>query len=162
MMNMVDNAIEQPRRRFSISARGVSFVVLVAAIFISGYLSYLKFENVQAVCVAGGAFDCGTVLNSAYSELMGVPIAYLGLATNLIVITLLFFENRLGFLRENGPLLVFGIVLFAFMFSVYLVYVQAVLIQAYCPWCLSHEALITVLFGLSLWRLWKALSPESA
>lgn len=161
MVNMVDNAIEQPGRRFSVSARGASFVVLVAAILISGYLSYLKFDSKPAICVAGGAFDCGTVLNSAYSELMGVPIAYLGLATNLIVITLLFFENRLGFLRENGPLLVFGIVLFAFMFSVYLVYVQAVLIQAYCPWCLSHEALITVLFGLSLWRLWKALAPES-
>jgi len=38
------------------------------------------------------------------------------------------------------------VVLFAFLYSVYLVYLQAFRIQAYCVWCLTHEALITVLF----------------
>ncbi|GAB4511115.1 MAG: hypothetical protein OHK0046_08760 [Anaerolineae bacterium] len=139
--------------RTLLSARNLSFVVLVFAIGVSGYLSYLKVSNVQPVCVEGGQFDCGVVLNSAYSELGGIPIAWLGLATNLIVLTLLVLEPRVEFLRYNGVALVFGIVLFAFLFSVYLVYVQAAIIRAFCPWCLTHEALITVLFGLSIWRL---------
>ena len=134
-------------------ARNISFVVLALAIGISGYLSYLKLDNTPAVCLVGGAFDCGTVLNSSYSELAGIPIAWLGLAVNLIVTTLLLLENRVEFLREYGVTLVFGLVLFAFLFSVYLVYVQAAIIQAYCPWCLTHEALITILFALSIWRL---------
>lgn len=137
------------------TARNLSFVVLFFAIIVSGYLSYLKIANVDAVCIKGDAFDCGTVLNSAYSIFLGIPIAYLGLGTNLLVLVLLLLENRIGFLQDYGVVLIFGAVLFAFVFSVWLVYVQAFLIQAYCPWCLTHEALITVLFVLSIWRLWQ-------
>ena len=140
-------------RRSLGTARNLSFVVLVLAILVSGYLSYLKVSNEPAVCLESGAFDCGVVLNSAYSELLGIPIAWLGLATNIIVITLLAFENRIALLRSSGPVFIFGIVLFAFLFSVYLVYVQAFILLAFCPWCLTHEALITILFILSGRRL---------
>lgn len=142
-------------------ARRLSFLVLVVAIGVSGYLSWLKITNEHAVCVQGGRFDCGTVLNSAYSELGGIPIAWLGLATNLIVVGILVAETRVAALRGYGAILSFAVVLFAFLFSVYLVYVQAFLIQAYCIWCLSHEALITILFGISSWRLYKELSPSA-
>ena len=142
-------------RSLRINAWVLSLAVLVAAIGVSGYLSYLKFDNVAAVCVQGGQFDCGTVLNSVYSELMSIPIAYLGLLTNFIVVGLLLLESRVGLLREYGPILTFGVVLFATVFSVYLVYIQAAVIGAYCPWCLTHEALFFVLFGLSSWRLFK-------
>lgn len=150
------NATKVEKRGFRLSAKVLSLLVLLAAIGVSGYLSYLKLDTSAApVCVSGGAFDCGVVLNSVYSELAGIPIAYLGLATNFVVVGLLLLESRLGILREYGPVLVFGVVLLAFLFSVYLVYVQAALISAYCPWCLTHEALIAVLFGLSTWRLWQ-------
>jgi uncharacterized membrane protein len=145
-----------------LTARNLSFVVLALAILISGYLSYLKLDNTPAVCLTGGAFDCGTVLNSSYSELAGIPIAWLGLAVNLTVTALLLLENRVAFLREYGVTLVFGIVLFAFLFSVYLVYIQAAIIQAFCPWCLTHEALITILFVLSIIRLRASLSGDTA
>jgi uncharacterized membrane protein len=134
-------------------ARRASFVVLVLAIAVSGYLSWLKISNERAVCVQGGRFDCGTVLSSAYSELGGIPIAWLGLATNLIVVAILLAETRIAALRSYSAILAFAVVLFAFLFSVYLVYVQAFLIQAFCVWCLTHEALIAVLFGIVTWRL---------
>jgi uncharacterized membrane protein len=145
-----------------LNARNLSFAVLALAILISGYLSYLKIDNTPAVCLAGGAFDCGTVLNSAYSELGGIPIAWLGLAVNLTVTVLLLLEPRVGFLREYAVTLIFGLVLFAFLFSVYLVYVQAAIIQAYCPWCLTHELLITILFVLSIIRLRAHLTADAA
>jgi len=145
--------------RSVLSARNLSFIVLFFAIGISGYLSYLKLDNTPAVCVESGAFDCGVVLNSAYSEIQGVPIAWLGLATNLIVLMLLLVENQIGIIEDYGRVFVFGIVLFAFMFSIYLVYVQASIIQSFCPWCLTHEALITLLFILSAWRLYRWMSP---
>lgn len=156
-------AVESGSRATSIfNARNLSFAILLAAILISGYLSYLKVANVDAQCVASGTFDCGTVLNSAYSELAGIPIAWLGLATNLLVVGLLVLENRIGILREFGVALVFGVVLFATLFSVYLIYIQAVVIQAYCPWCLTHEALIFLLFGVSVYRLWAWMNRETA
>jgi len=142
----------QPVGRVWFTAKTLSYVVLAAAIGVSGYLSYLKIAQANAVCVAGGLFDCGTVLNSAYSELGGIPIAWLGLATNLLIVTLMALEDRIGFLQENGTLIIFGVVLFAFIYSVYLVYLQAFVIRAYCPWCLTHEALISVLFGIWMWK----------
>lgn len=136
------------------SARNLSFVVLIFAIAVSGYLSYLKLvPSASAVCVPGEIFDCGTVLNSVYSEIMGIPIAWLGLGVNLLVLALLILETRVSFFAQYSIPLIFGVLLFAFLFSVYLVYVQAVLITKYCPWCLSHEALVTIVFGLSIQRL---------
>ena len=145
--------MEKPKHLANPIARNASFVVLALAIVVSGYLSWLKIANADAVCIEAAAFDCGTVLNSFYSEIRGIPIAWLGLAVNLIATTLLILEPRVDFLRRYGVAIVFGLILFAFLFSVYLVYVQAALIKAYCPWCLSHEALITILFGISAWRL---------
>lgn len=142
-------------RGLRIDAWLLSLLILVAAIGVSSYLSYLKFDDVAAVCVQGGSFDCGTVLNSVYSELMGIPIAYLGLFTNLVIVALLLLEKRAAMFREYGPILTFGVVLFATVFSVYLIYIQAAVIGAYCPWCLTHEALIFALFGLVSWRLYK-------
>lgn len=137
----------------------LSFIVLALAIGVSGYLSYLKIANANAPCLTGGAFDCGTVLNSAYSELAGIPIAWLGLGTNFVVLGLIVASRRLGgFFQEYGTLMVFGVLLFAFIYSVYLVYLQAFVIQAYCPWCLSHEALVTVLFGLWSRKTWLDLA----
>lgn len=162
----MENQTDQTKQRTLFSARNLSLVVLALAIGVSAYLSYLKLvPSQEPTCIVGGLFDCNTVLNSVYSELAGIPIAWLGLATNLIVVALLLLEDRIGFLQQYGTVLVFGVVLFAFVFSVYLVYLQAVVMNAYCPWCLTHEALITVLFGLASWRLWqqyRAATPQPA
>jgi uncharacterized membrane protein len=138
----------------AINAKTISYMLLILAIGVSGYLSYLKIANANAACVAAGQIDCGTVLNSAYSEIGGVPIAWLGLATNFVVLGLIAFQNRVPLLREYGTLLVFGVLLFAFIYSVYLVYLQATVIQAYCPWCLTHEALVFGLFGVWARQAW--------
>jgi uncharacterized membrane protein len=149
----MEKSKNQPRHIDMPKVRLARYVVLILAIIVSSYLSWLKISSAEAVCIEGGKFDCGTVLNSFYSEIKGIPIAWLGLAVNLIAITLLTLEPRVDFLRQYGVAMIFGLELFAFMFSVYLVYVQAFLIQAYCPWCLSHELFITIIFILSAWRL---------
>ena len=143
------------------SARNLSFVVLFFAILVSGYLSYLKLDtSAHAVCVPGEIFDCGTVLNSVYSEITGIPIAWLGLGVNLVVVSLLLLETRVNFFSQYSVPLVFGLLLFATLFSVYLIYVQAVLITKYCPWCLSHEAMVFIVFGLSSKRLMTWMNSE--
>ena len=149
----MEKAKDTPKHLTHNKARMASFAVLILAVIVSTYLSWLKAANADAVCIEAAVFDCGTVLNSFYSEIQGVPIAWLGLAVNLIAITLLALETRIGFFRQYGVALVFGLILFAFLFSMYLIYVQAFLIKAYCPWCLSHEALITILFAICTWRL---------
>jgi uncharacterized membrane protein len=73
------------------------------------------------------------------------------------MLTIITLQDRIPLLQQFGVTLFFGVILFAFGFSVYLVYAQAVLIKAYCPWCLSHEALMTLIFIASIFRLRNAM-----
>ena len=142
----------------ALSLRNISLIILTLAILVSGYLTYVKATDVAMVCVESATFDCGKVQNSAYAEIFGIPIAWLGLATNLLILALILLEDGVPFLQDYGLILTFGVVLFAFLFSIYLVYVQAVLLNAYCPWCLTHEALITALFivvGMQVYQLFQ-------
>ncbi len=136
----------------------ISILLVVIGIGISGYLSYVKLTDVPMVCVAGSVFNCEVVQNSVYARLFNIPIAWLGLATYLVIGALLILQNRLAFLREYGVMIQFGIILFAFLFSVWLVYVQVFRLQALCMWCLSHEAIMTLLFIISIPRLIRSLA----
>lgn len=138
-----------------LSLKTIGLIILGLAILVSGYLSYVKATDVAMVCVDSATFDCGKVQNSAYSEMFGVPIAWLGLTTNLILVALILLEDRVALLQDYGLLITFGLVLFAFLFSVYLVYVQAALLKTYCPWCLVHEVLIFALFGVTSLRVYR-------
>lgn len=152
---------EQPGRLTSrITLTSLIWISLVFGILVTSYLSYLKAAAVPAVCVVGGAFNCGAVLNSAYSVFMGIPIAYLGLLMYLTLAVILFFERRIPFLQEYGKILMFGIGLFAWMFSMYLVYLQFFVLGALCPWCLSHEANMTILFAMLCLRLWRDMNSD--
>lgn len=146
--------------RFQLNLRTLSLILFVAGLFVSGYLSYVKLTEVPMVCVGGGVFNCEVVQNSVYSRLLGIPIAWLGFAVYITLGAILVLEDRIAFLREYGITLFFGINLFAWLFSMWLVYVQFVLLQALCPWCLTHETIITVLFVVSVIRLKRMLSIE--
>jgi len=148
------------RLHFQLNARTLSLILVVAGLFVSGYLSYVKLTQVPMVCVESGVFNCEVVQNSAYSKLLGIPIAWMGFAVYIILGAILVLENRVAFLREYGIMLFFGINLFAWLFSMWLVYVQFVLLQALCPWCLTHETIITVLFLVSAIRLIRMLSAD--
>lgn len=134
----------------------ISLVLVIAGLFVSGYLSYVKLTDTAMVCVESGAFNCDVVQNSVYSRLFGIEIAYLGFLTYIVLGGLLLLQNRVAFLQEYGDALFFGITLLAFLFSMWLVYVQVALLQALCPWCLAHEIIMTILFILASARLWRS------
>jgi uncharacterized membrane protein len=90
-----------------------------------------------------------------------IPIAWLGFATYIIIGILLLMQNRVAFLQEYGMLILFGIVLFAWVYSMYLVYLQFFVLRALCMWCLMHEANFTILFIVTTLRLRNFLSTEA-
>lgn len=145
-----------------ITIRRLQGLSVLFGLFVSGYLSYLKIADAPSVCVKGGAFNCDLVLNSKYSELGGIPIAWLGFAIYLILAILLVLEDRHELLQLYGGLAAFGVALFAWLFSMWLVYVQFVLLGALCPWCLSHEINFTILFGIICLRLYRDFSAAES
>ncbi len=149
----------QAKRPF-IASRQLQLLSILFGLFVSGYLSYLKLTDVPSVCIQSGPFNCDVVLNSIYSELGGIPIAWLGFSTYVLLGAIIVSEARIQFLRQYGKLLAFGVGLFAWLFSMWLVFVQFALLQALCPWCLSHEVNFTVLFALICYRLYQEIAAE--
>ncbi|NWG15615.1 MAG: vitamin K epoxide reductase family protein [Chloroflexi bacterium] len=137
--------------------RAAFLALVVIGVFISGYLSYIKLTETAIICVEGSSFNCDSVTGSVYGKVAGIPIAYLGLATYLALGALVLLENRVSLLRNYGITLVFGITLFGFIYSMFLVYVQASILKAFCSWCLAHEVVMTLLFIVSGARLFKSL-----
>lgn len=151
-----ESITQMPQRtRFSLSLWHVCMLFVVIGILVAGYLSYVKLVDVPLVCIENGPFNCDLVQNSAYSRLFGIPIAWLGLAVYLILGAILLLENRIAFLGDYGKLIFLGINLFAWVFSIWLVYVQFVILQALCQWCLTHEVNITLLLIASGIRFWR-------
>ena len=154
MMSLADDGYETMDGRDRL-ARRAQLLLVIIGLAVAGYLSYLKLAAAPAVCVETGPFNCNVVLNSQYSELAGLPIAYLGFAVYAVILAILLLEDRVAFMREWGRLLAFGIGLFAWLFSMWLVYVQFALLEALCPWCLTHETNFTVLFALICYRVYR-------
>ena len=46
-------------------------------------------------------------------------------------------------------MLSFGIILFGFLYSAYLTYLELFVIKAICPWCVASAILMTVLLFIS-------------
>jgi uncharacterized membrane protein len=140
--------------------RLLSLVLVFIGIIIAGYISYTKITDTSVVCLIEDSHSCDVVQSSVYAKLAGIDIAYLGLLAYLVLGALLLLEDRIALLQEYGHLLVFGFTLFAFVYAIWLVYVQAAILQAFCTWCLGHEVTMTLLFIVSALRLWRHLQAD--
>ncbi|MBK9750404.1 MAG: vitamin K epoxide reductase family protein [Chloroflexi bacterium] len=128
--------------------RIISLVVLAIALFVTGYLAYTKATNTQVACLEGANISCDSVSSSIYAYFprgTGIPVAYLGFLTWVVIAVLMLLENRIGFLREYGAVLLLGIAVFGFLFHSYLTYTSIVFVGAICPWCIGAHVLMTIL-----------------
>lgn len=135
----------------------LSLLLVLVGTLISVYLSYVQLVNAPMICVEGDLFNCDVVQSSAYAKIFGVPIAYLGLLAYLIIGGLLLLQDRVPLLRSYGVVLQFAVIFFAFIYSMYLVYLQVFVLEALCQWCLAHEIVMTLLFVITIPRLMRSL-----
>ncbi len=131
--------------------RLASIILAVVGLVDSAYLSYVKLVNSKVFC--GGSNQCETVNNSQYSEIAGIPIAYIGLGAYLVIGLLLFLETRDEFWRQNVPLAIFGLSLTGVLYSIYLTYIEIVVLHAICPYCVVSAVVILLIFLISIIRL---------
>jgi uncharacterized membrane protein len=98
---------------------------------ISAYLTWVHYAGIEPVCT--GISDCERVQSSNYAELVGIPVAVLGLAGYSTILASLW--TRV----EVTALLAY----LAVAFSAYLTWAEVFKIDAICQWCVA-SALITV------------------
>jgi uncharacterized membrane protein len=123
--------------------------VAVAGLAVASYLTYVHYRPAALVCTGGGG--CETVQESDYATLVGVPVALLGALAYGAVLGLTAVDTQLT------RTLTAVIALAALGFAVYLVALQAFVIDAWCMWCLANDLLLVPLLAvLSVVRIRRA------
>lgn len=126
-----------------------TIIYIVAAIVSLAGLADATYLTVQALTGetlgCGGSPDCFKVLGSAYARVAGIPLASFGVLAYFSVFTFATFAV-FGYARAR----IFLILTVAAMFlgTLWLLYVQAFLLHAYCRYCLFSAATTFLLAGL--------------
>jgi uncharacterized membrane protein len=145
--------------------RGILWWLIVAALVLSvagvGIATYNAFENLQGsagVCTV--VHGCETVQKSRYGKILGIPISVPGVALYVVLTA-----SALGWLfdfraqRRLFTAIAFNGALFGFLFSCYLTYLEAFVINAWCIYCIGSASILTALFIIWTVAL-KAMSSE--
>ena len=133
----------------------LAIALTIIGLLVSIYMTIYAITSNANMCI--GSQDCSVVNASRYSKVniagFNVPVAVIGVIGYASILAVLFFENRLGFLQQNGSLVFFGLSLVGFLFTLYLVYLEIFLIRAYCPFCITSQVAMTLIFILSVIRV---------
>jgi uncharacterized membrane protein len=129
----------------------ISIALTVIGLAVSIYMWIYKLTDNSTMCLGSG--DCSIVNASPYSKVGRFPVAAIGVAGYAAILVLLFLERRPGFFSENATLLIFGLSLTGFLFNLYLIYVEIYIIRAFCPFCITSQVAMNLIFILSIIRL---------
>ena len=107
------------------------------------YLTVMALTGETAIC--GGSGSCFEVLGSKFAKIGGVPIASFGAVAYFTAFSCATFA-AFGNARAQT---FFSIVVGAmFAFTLWLLFVQAFLLHAFCQYCLFSAAMIFLLAGI--------------
>jgi uncharacterized membrane protein len=126
------------------AVRGASALLALAGAGVAGYLLWARESGSGLMCATRG---CETVQSSQYAEVLGIPVALLGVACYVALFMTALVPNA------NARVLHVVLALTAAIFSTYLLYVQLELIDAVCSWCLVSDGIVTGLAVLALIRM---------
>lgn len=132
-------------------------VVSVLGILNAGYLAWTALIGVSPTC--NFIHGCAEVAASPYSTVLGVPLALFGV---------LFYAMIFGFslwriVVPSAPALkyIFPLSILGFLLSLYFLYLQAFVINAFCEYCLFSLFDATVIFIISTY-LWMTRKKEGS
>jgi uncharacterized membrane protein len=143
-MNEINKVIEKNDNavaRLPALAAVVALIGIADAIYLT--VHHYTGEKVPCSIVAG----CEQVLTSSYAEIAGIPLAALGALgyfTAFSLCVLAAFGNR-------SMWKIFGVqVTVMAIFTAWLIYLQAFVIEAFCQFCLASAAITFTLFAIFL------------
>jgi uncharacterized membrane protein/thiol-disulfide isomerase/thioredoxin len=134
-------------------------ILALLGLGVAAYLAYVEITHVEAVC--GPVGKCNIVQSSPYAQILGIPIAVLGLL-NYLAVVVLWTGQKLPAARwaNVSALALLGLSLFGTFFSIYLTCLELFAIHAICAWCLSSAVITTLLMLLSAIPITSRASPK--
>jgi uncharacterized membrane protein len=116
-----------------------------AGFTIATYLTFVHFRGYVSPCyVVSG---CETVQTSEYSVILGVPVALAGAVFFALMLYL-----GVGLLTAARPWLLRTVQVLAFVAALAMIplfFLQAIVLQAFCSYCLATEAVVLAMWVLS-------------
>ncbi len=133
------------KKKILISIIGVAFIGLIDALL----LSYARYAHIDLPCdiTSGG---CATVAASPYAVMLGVPLAYIGALYYIAVLALSILLVR-GFRHIYAPHALLGVTIFGALDSMYFLYLQGFVINAFCFYCIISAIATFILAALGMW-----------
>lgn len=140
-------------------SRGIGYyaipILSVLGMAVAGYLSYVKLTSSPTLCPIG---NCDAVQHSQWSQLIGVPVAYLGFLSYAAILVLwVAWAAGSGRLPGIARFLLFIVAIIGTLFSAYLTFLEPVIIKEVCLWCLLSAVIMTLILLASF----KELTPQS-
>ena len=134
-------------------------VLAVLGIAVSGLaLQNHSAKSKTSYCSFGDDFNCDIVNRSQYSEVMGVPVALMGiLGYGLLLALATLYRDK----AETPGMLLFCS-LSGLGFSLYLTYVEARILHTWCILCVSSLVFILLITGLSVFELRRQVRQVAA
>ncbi len=117
-------------------------VFVVIGLIVAGYLSYVEITHVEAVC--GPVGECNIVQSSPYAQILGIPVAVLGVL-NYLAVGGLWLWKQVNTQARLPLLLLLPLTVFGTIFSIYLTFLELFAIHAVCAWCLTSAVITTFL-----------------
>lgn len=141
------NEESSPMPKLPIAAVVVALAGLADSIYLT--VHHLTAEPVPCSIISG----CETVLTSSYAEIAGVPLAAFGALAYFAA----FSFALLAVFGDRRMWMIFGIVSSVMaLFTLWLLYLQAFVIGAFCQFCLISAATSLTLFAIALIsRFWR-------
>lgn len=129
--------------------RMIAAVLSLIGVFLAFYLVADNMGWIPPIPCGTGA--CGLVQSSKYAWIGPVPVSAVGLAgyVALLALSIAGLQRPLAGSRAIALLLFAGSLL-GVLFSAYLTYLEAMVIQAWCRYCIASAILITVIFLATL------------
>ena len=120
-------------------------VLAIIGAGIAAYLAYIELSGDAAVC--GPLGHCNEVQSSSYAQVLGVPVAFLGLSAYLCLAGGSLINRMRGGTAAMGTIS-WVVAFVGVLFSLYLTLLEPFVIGATCMWCLTSAVLITTILHL--------------
>jgi len=114
-------------------------VIALAGVAVSSFSLYHHFSKSKTLfCDIGESFNCDLVNRSVYSTVLGVPVALIGILGYLLILGLATVYRE----KAETPAILVLVSAGGLGFALYLTYIEAYVLRAWCILCLTSLTLI--------------------
>ncbi len=127
-------------------------LLTVPGMLIAYYLLLYHNGVLFTTCGVNDFFDCGQVSGpgAPFSSIGPIPVALIGLIGYVTIFLSVWLSNWSETIDDYIPEIMFALTTLAFLFTLGLTLLEALVINAFCQFCLYSAGIVLVMFILAL------------